>query len=348
MRQQYSIAGWMSLLACGAALLGQAALAATITIDFEELPLVAGDFYNGSDQASGFTSRHTEFNNRYDDFGSDCCWNGWSYSQTTDATTPGAENQYSAYPGAGASGSPRYGIAFSGHDAGGGIIPEITLPSTVEPVSADVANSTYAALSMRDGDGFAKKFGGASGNDPDWFRLTIEGRNSNEELVGEVVFFLADFHFSDSADDFIRDDWTTVDLAPLAGLGVRKLAMRLTSTDAGPLGMNTPAYVALDNLVLDVTAEPGDFNLNGTIDGVDLAIWMEHFGATSSGDAATGDANDDGDVSGWDLLAWQRGYGETSVAIVLVPEPGAGAGALVIIVSLWCTCPLKRARRPAR
>jgi hypothetical protein len=28
---------------------------------------------------------------------------------------------------------------------------------------------------MRDGDGFGKKFGGTTGMDPDWFKLTIKG-----------------------------------------------------------------------------------------------------------------------------------------------------------------------------
>jgi hypothetical protein len=34
-----------------------------------------------------------------------------------------------------------------------------------------VTNTTYAYNSMRDGDMFAKKFGGPTGNDPDWYKL---------------------------------------------------------------------------------------------------------------------------------------------------------------------------------
>ena len=36
-------------------------------------------------------------------------------------------------------------------------------------------NTTYTALSMLNGDGFAKQFGGASGTDADWYNITIEG-----------------------------------------------------------------------------------------------------------------------------------------------------------------------------
>ena len=61
-----------------------------------------------------------------------------------------------------------------------------------------VTNTTYAALSMRDGDSFAKKFGGPSGNDPDYFRLTITGKDSGGSTIGSVEFYLADYRFADS------------------------------------------------------------------------------------------------------------------------------------------------------
>jgi hypothetical protein len=36
---------------------------------------------------------------------------------------------------------------------------------------------------MLNGDSFAKKFGGASGNDPDFFKLTIIGKNAAEQTT---------------------------------------------------------------------------------------------------------------------------------------------------------------------
>ena len=55
-----------------------------------------------------------------------------------------------------------------------------------------VTNSTYAAISMRDGDQFAKKFGGESGDDPDFFRLVAHGYKDGS-LTDSVEFFLADY-----------------------------------------------------------------------------------------------------------------------------------------------------------
>ena len=103
--------------------------------------------------------------------------------------------------------------------------------------------STYAALSMRDGDAFAKKFGGPTGNDPDFFRVTVRGFDALGTLTGSVEFFLADYRFTNNAQDYIVSQWTTLSLTPLGNAA--KLTFALDSTDNGPFGMNTPAYFAL-------------------------------------------------------------------------------------------------------
>ena len=308
-----------TLLAMGVA--WNAASAVTLNFDFESLPLESADYYNGSDLAGGFASFGVEFNNLYTNFGGDCCWNGWAYSRTTDTTTPGPSNEYSAFAGSGALGSPQYGIAFSGLDSGGGLIPLITLPTGAEPTSVKVTNTTYTALSMKNGDGFAKKFGGPSGNDPDWFLLRVEGRNAANAVVGQVEHYLADYRFNDPLDDTILDTWHELDLTPLAGLGVKRLAFRLSSSDNSIFGMNTPAYVAVDNLTLEVASKQADFNLDNVVDGTDLGIWQQHYGSVFQGDVTTGDADNDGDVDGRDFLAWQRNVTPSHPLTMTVPEP---------------------------
>ena len=106
---------------------------------------------------------------------------------------------------------------------------------------------------MRDGDGFAKKFGGVSGNDPDFLKLTITGFNG-AAATGSVDFFLADYRFANNAQDYIVKAWTFVDLSSLGA--VTRLGFDLTSTDNGPFGMNTPGYVAIDTLTTVPVPEP--------------------------------------------------------------------------------------------
>jgi hypothetical protein len=234
-------------------------LAQTTTVDFEDLSLPGPNtFYNGSDLAGGFISRGVFFNNSYNSVFQS--WSGWSYSNVVDVTTPGFINQYAAYhlPSGGGDGSPKYGVAynFSVGDA------RVLLPSGHRPLAMRVTNTTYAALSMLNGDSFAKKFGGPSGNDPDWFLLTIQGRDAGGFLTGTVDFYLADYRFTDPAQDYIISQWTTVNLQTLPENTVA-LTFQLTSTDVGSFGMNTPAYFAMDNLQIAAIPEPGVLALAG-------------------------------------------------------------------------------------
>ena len=114
---------------------------------------------------------------------------------------------------------------------------------------------------MRDGDPFAMKFGGPTGNDPDFFRLTVQGFNAVGILTGSVDFFLADYRFTNNSLDYIVSQWTTLDLTPLGS--ATRLTFGLTSSDVGPFGMNTPAYFALDNLAVTAVPEPGTLVLTG-------------------------------------------------------------------------------------
>ena len=68
-----------------------------------------------------------------------------------------------------------------------------------------------------------------------------------------------------------------------------------------------------------LVSHPADFNLDGNVDGNDLAQWQGDFGLNGSSDA-DGDGNSDGA----DFLAWQRQFGSevpTLAASHAVPEP---------------------------
>jgi hypothetical protein len=109
---------------------------------------------------------------------------------------------------------------------------------------------------MLHGDQFAKKFGGTDGTDPDWFLLTISGFDELGNFTGSVDFYLADYRDPDPANKYIISAWTTVDLTPLGN--AHTLSFGLTSTDSDPIfGMNTPAYFAIDNLLVSTNPEPG-------------------------------------------------------------------------------------------
>lgn len=207
--------------------------------DFENLTLAADSFWNGSDLSGGFASGNAFFPNTYDT--SYSIWSaGFAYSNMKDSTTAGYTNMYSARTASGAMNSANYAIGQQG------TILRLTGYAAGKVVSGlYVTNSTYAALSMQYGDSFAKKFGGATGNDPDWFRLSISGYYNGAPLADSVHFYLADYRFANNVLDYIVKDWQWVDLTPLGD--VDSLSFTLTSTDNGMYGMNTPPFFCIDN-----------------------------------------------------------------------------------------------------
>jgi hypothetical protein len=228
----------LSLVLCfGTVVWGTAQVEIT---DFESFNLERDTFLNGSDFSGGFDGNGIFLPNSYEDtYGS---WSGWSISTVTDTVTPGFFNQYASIAGEGADGSTHYATSFV---AGESII---TITNERSPDNISVNNSTYAFLSMLNGDSFAKKFGGESGNDPDFFLLTIKGSRSGQPLPDSIDFYLADYRFDDNSLDYIINEWTTIDLTSLATAD--NLTFSLSSSDNGAFGMNTPAYFCIDNIVL--------------------------------------------------------------------------------------------------
>ncbi len=220
---------------------------------FEELELDSTGYWNGSDDAGGFTSGNAYFINHYNhDYYS---WTGFAYSNLKDTVTAGYSNQYSAYAGIGADSSNNYCVAYTfGNDT-------VTLTTSTTVSGAYFTNNTYAALSMRDGDDYAKKFGGENGNDPDWFKLSIFGIDDSNNNTDTINFYLADFRYADNDSDYIVKDWKWADFTSLGN--VKKIVFFLSSTDNGAYGMNTPAYFCLDNLNGTV-ATLSDLTVDGT------------------------------------------------------------------------------------
>jgi len=228
------------------------------TVDFESVTIASESEWNGSDLSgtpdSVITATDTTiyFNSEFNFSGLNFTnqWHsnwgylsgGWAFSNKTADTVPGFAGAYNSYAGGGADGSSNYAVTHIG--AG----KEMSFESGVTAVFSDISvtNNTYAAYSMLNGDNYAKQFGGATGNDADWFLLSVIGYDAAGTVTDTVKFYMADYRFSDNSQDYIVKDWTTVDLSSLGA--VNRVRFELSSTDNGNFGMNTPAYLALDNV----------------------------------------------------------------------------------------------------
>ncbi len=182
-------------------------MSAQTVADFEEIGMNPSGFQQDASPSTAFASGDVLLPNFWDPVFQ--YWEGWAISAVKDNKTPGFQNQYSAIPGEGAFGSEHYAV---GYVFGEGVIA-LTDPSRGKPVQGLwVTNSTYAYFSMRDGDAFAKKFGGPSGMDPDFFRVTFRTRLNGVTGADSVT------------------------------------VLTLESSDVGSFGMNTPAYVCIDRV----------------------------------------------------------------------------------------------------
>ncbi len=215
--------------------------------NFEALPLLSPAVYwngiQGLDSTIAFQNGSAMFiNDRDTSMGGDT-WSGWGYSDDTDTSNGTWTNEMSAVTGKGHNNSSKYAVAYMGYDS---LVNKIKFTTHAMMGSMYVTNSTYGYKTIRDGNFTSKKFGGPSGNDPDFFRLDITGWFAGTPKTDTVHFYLADYRFSNNANDYIIKDWTLVDLSVLGP--VDSLTYNLVSSDNNSFGMLTPSYFCMDDL----------------------------------------------------------------------------------------------------
>lgn len=236
-------------------------LSAQVAASFENFNLPPDTFLNNAAPNDAFVSDPVALPNNYNSQW--MAWTGWAISNRTDTLTPGFINEYSAMAGSGANGTATYAVAYA---FDGAIIRLLGPDSGGIVLGLYVTNNAYAYYSMRDGDPFAKKFGGPTGNDPDFFLLTIKKYRNGVLGPDSVNFYLADYRFADNSKDYIVKQWTYVNLSSLGAAD--SLLFTLTSSDVGAFGMNTPAYFCIDEVSIQPTVSQKE-----AIPALDFALW---------------------------------------------------------------------------
>lgn len=216
---------------------------AQLVFDFDDVVLSPETYDNGSGGTANFTNTQLTLSNNY----SGGYWSGFAISNTTDVTTEGFGNESSSYTGAGRT-SPNYGVYY--YDG------EITMANDQLQVDGFyITNTTYAALSMLNGDFVGKQFGSVNGadgnpdgtNGEDFFKVWIIAEDYAGAVKDSVEFYLADYRFSDNSQDYIVNDWSYIDFSGF-GFSASKVKFRMESSDNGAWGMNTPSYFAIDDI----------------------------------------------------------------------------------------------------
>ena len=202
------------------------AWAAQTIVSFATNFTAPGQFINDRPLADG----PAFFGNTFTDWGGGfTSWAGFAFSTVSNTTDGSFGNQYAAA----APHSNAYAVAY---DDPWNPPPVIAFDIPIHPRSVQINNTTYAALTIRNGSGFSRPF-----TDGDYFVLTLTARDLENRTVATTNHYLADFRDGKS---FIQTNWTTLDLSWMPP-SVATLAGTLETTDMGAFGANTPMYFAL-------------------------------------------------------------------------------------------------------
>lgn len=237
------------------------ALGAQELESFENFGLAVDSFENGSSMIEGFDASPFFLPNDYDTaFGG--FWDGWSLSAMRNDSTSGIANQYSAIPGDGSTGGV-YAVGYPDFVEGLSIAITGYLDASIALTSLDITNSAYTYYSMLEGDQFAKKFGGASGDDPDYFKVSLNLEGEFVDTTKVETFYLADYR--GDTNDYIVDDWRTVDLSSFDPVVEDTVWLRLKfeSSDSAFGFINTPTYVCIDDIHYSVLYGVSENQLSG-------------------------------------------------------------------------------------
>lgn len=204
-------------------------------------------------------------------------WNGgFAISNFTNMTQGDYQNQCSVYDKNGGHNGGNFAVAFGYSDsyndpetsyekcakiyltnADGYRVVTKDSPVEGEPKygkfnSVWVCNTTYAYLVMKDGNSFTQ---GSLQKQKGWFKVVFVALDKDGYSTGkQVEYYLANFDPSKNVEsgltNEIRTGWSKVDLSGL-GDSLCTVAINFEGSDSSTYGLNTPAYVAIDDI--DVT-----------------------------------------------------------------------------------------------
>ena len=254
-----------------------ALLPAQVIVDFEDVgaTLPADSAFRGEDNAGGFTSAGTVFNNFFGTFDGGDFWLGNAYSNQTSWESGNFAEFASGNDtvlSQNADGSANVGI--DGSDTWGvvfGDTAEFSAPVGFGFQSFNFHNTQTTADVIINGNG-----NGATAFTPaDEFGFVI---NRLEEVVqadgstaDEVVASTERILLTEAGSPI--EGWFEYDLAGTEVAGASKISFEFFSTDTNDFGVVTPTYFAVDNIEL-VAPLLGDVNLDGIVSFADISPFI--------------------------------------------------------------------------
>ena len=207
---------------------------------FDDVQLGSNGIWTGPEGENELPSGGWIFtNSSYPSWG---FWGGFTVSNRTDLNQTGLNAQYTAVTGCGYDGSSQYAVAYT-YGVQTDVYAADGQSHTI--TGCYITNNLWAYQHVLYGESGVTPFGGLSGDDPDWFKLTATGKNASGQTIAELDFYLADYRFANNEDDYVLDTWEWFDLSPLGS--VASISFSLSSTKSNYGGMITPAYFCMED-----------------------------------------------------------------------------------------------------
>lgn len=183
--------------------------------------------------------------------------NDWWYTYENQCSVYNTSSVDGANQGAGAVGSNTFAVAF-GYDGpeSSNAAGRFSFTNNAEFMlhSIQVCNTSYTYGVLVNGNPFGNTPGQNIIEAAGWLKVEFYGFDANGNPTNggrPVELYLADGRQPNATLSNVISRWTECDLTPLGKVNMVKVSF--SGSDSGEYGLNTPTYVALDNLVINVT-----------------------------------------------------------------------------------------------
>ncbi|MGQ1787203.1 DUF4465 domain-containing protein [Saccharicrinis sp. GN24d3] len=211
--------------------------------DFEEIEFEEDTFWTNNENYISFLSDQIQFESS-GNYASDT-WTGFTYSNLSGSNSVDDYEKYSCYKTPTEFDSDVFGI--------------MLLDAYQQPIalttkdgedhlfkSISINNSYYVYDAISNGNNGSKKFGGETGTEIDWLKLTITGINKSGTTRGNVEIMLADYTTGSNRNNTILSTWTDYDLEDIGKVSRLEFVLSSSDTESGKL--NTPPFVCFDEI----------------------------------------------------------------------------------------------------
>lgn len=174
---------------------------------------------------------------------------GWWYTFSNQCSVYNTASTDGANRGAGADGSNTFAVINGYFDANNNKSASFNFSGSKEYLVENIAvcPTSYLYGNITEGNAYGNDPGKSLKEVGGWFKVTATGYNAAGTKTATVEKYICDYRNASSPVE-IASTWETWDVSAMGR--VNKVVFNFEGSDTGQWGLNTPAYLAIDNITL--------------------------------------------------------------------------------------------------